>query len=56
MPEQLVELFPVEATWKKLDPILLESREQSGDPETWKWFEYLYDETKNSKKCPSLGS
>jgi hypothetical protein len=44
------ELFPVEATWKKLEPILIESRKQSGDPETWRWFEYLYNEIKKKKQ------
>jgi hypothetical protein len=44
------ELFPVEASWEKLEPILIENRKQSGDPETWKWFEYLYNEVKNRKQ------
>ena len=44
------ELFPIEASWKKLEPILIENRKQSGDPETWKWFEYLYNEVKNRKQ------
>ena len=44
------ELFPIEASWKKLEPILIENRKQSGDPETWKWFEYLYNEVENRKQ------
>lgn len=44
------ELFPVETSWKKLEPILIENRKQSGDPETWKWFEYLYTEVKKRKQ------
>jgi hypothetical protein len=40
----LRELFPIEAGWRKLEPILIGTRKQRGLPETYEWFEYLYNE------------
>ena len=44
------ELFPVEAAWTKLEPLLIEDRKHTGNSETWKWFEYLYNEMKKRKQ------
>jgi hypothetical protein len=48
--EPLRELFPIEAGWRKLGPILIHSRKKSGNPETWQWFEYLYNEAKKREQ------
>jgi len=48
--EVIGELFPVEAAWRKLEPILIGSRKKSGGPEPWRWFEYLYNEVKKREQ------
>ena len=48
--EVIGELFPVEAGWRKLEPILIDSRKKSGNPEEWQWFEYLYNEVKKREQ------
>jgi hypothetical protein len=48
--EPLQELFPIESGWRKLAPILIASRKQSGNPENWKWFEHLYNEAKKREQ------
>lgn len=53
--EAIQELFPIEAGWRKLEPVLIGTRKQQGTPATYEWFEYLYDETKkrNQKLLPT---
>jgi hypothetical protein len=48
--EVIGELFPVEEGWRKLEPILIGSRKKSGNPESWQWFEYLYNEIKKREQ------
>ena len=48
--EVIGELFPVEAGWRKLEPILIGSRKKRGYPESWHWFEYLYNEIKKREQ------
>ena len=48
--ETIEELFPVERSWKKLEPILIATRRQSGDPAIWEWFEYHYNEAREIKQ------
>jgi len=48
--EPLRELFPIESGWRKLEPILIGSRKRTGNPETWRWFEYLYNEAKKREQ------
>ena len=45
--EVIQELFPVERAWRKLEPLLIGVRKQRGTPETWEWFEYLYNQASN---------
>jgi hypothetical protein len=42
----LQELFPIEAGWRKLEPILIGTRKQRGNKHNYEWFEYLYNETR----------
>ena len=44
--EGIRELFPIESGWEKLEPVLVGTRNKSGNPEAWAWFEYLYNEVK----------
>ncbi len=39
----LDKLFPIQAGWRKLAPVLIETRKQTGSS-MWQWFEYLYNE------------
>jgi hypothetical protein len=48
--EPLRELFPIEAGWRKLEPILTAMRKQSGNPENWEWFEHLYNEAEKRRQ------
>lgn len=48
--ELIGELFPVEDGWRKLGPILIVTRKKSGNPEAWRWFEYLYNEVKKREQ------
>jgi hypothetical protein len=44
------ELFPIEEGWRKLGPILIGHRKKNGNPESWQWFEYLYNEIKKREQ------
>lgn len=35
---------PIKISWEKLKPIALGERKQSGRPQIWEWWEYLYNE------------
>ena len=49
----LLELFPIEAVWRKPEPILIGTRKQLGSPGTYEWFEYLYNEAMKKEHKPS---
>ena len=48
--EAIQELFPVEIGWRKLEPVLVGTREQYGRPGIYEWFEYLYNEVKKREQ------
>ena len=47
--ETIQELFPVENAWKKFKPIVIGIRTK-GNLESYKWFEYLYNEMKKREQ------
>jgi hypothetical protein len=51
--EVIQELFPIERAWRKLEPLLIGVRNQLGTPETWEWFEYLYNQAKKREQQAS---
>jgi hypothetical protein len=48
--EVINELFPVESAWKRLEPIILGYRKQTGDASKFEWYEYLYNEMKKREQ------
>ena len=48
--EAIRELFPIESGWSKIGPLVISYRKQHGTPATYKWFEYLYNETKKREQ------
>jgi hypothetical protein len=47
---------PIKISWEKLKPIALGERKQSGRPQIWEWWEYLYNEMqKRERKLQQLG-
>jgi len=41
---------PIKISWEKLKPIALGERKQSGRPQIWEWWEYLYNEMQNREQ------
>lgn len=44
------ELFPVQAMWKKMEPVVEGTRKQYANPSLLEWFEYLYNEMKKQER------
>jgi hypothetical protein len=42
--EPIEELFPIKSGWRKLEPVIIGTRKQTGSSGTYEWFEYLYNE------------
>jgi hypothetical protein len=49
-PDLVSDLFNVNIFWEKMKPIAEHLRKQFDDPQTFKWFEYLYDEMKKREQ------
>jgi hypothetical protein len=48
--EAIEELFPIKSGWRKLEPVLIGTRKQTGSSGTYEWFEYLYKEVKKREQ------
>jgi hypothetical protein len=44
------ELFPVDAIWEKIKPLIEGARKQYNLPQLCEWFEYLYNELKKREQ------
>jgi len=47
--ETIRELFPVQAAWRKLQPLIIGIRKQTGSL-VYEWFEYAYNEVKKRER------
>ena len=41
---------PVQESWEKMSPIIIDRRKALKRPQIWEWFEYLYNETKKREQ------
>ncbi len=41
---------PVRLAWERMKTLIQEDRQQTNEPRTWEWFEYLYNEMKKREQ------